>query len=161
MVPRMNLEKLKVSSWKSCLYRLIKLKTPFRSSRSQSKHLHEWLPKVAELFINTFSEQDVAKSHDNDVLIVDSPSAILKMEKAGRQTEIYCACAVVFPPCPQRQQHDGSNGRRNNSQLLVPSLPARLFILSEICHVPSRPQTYWLTDWLTHKIASDYGVCRA
>ena len=33
------------------------------------------------MFINTLSEQDVAKSHDNDVLIVDSPSAILKMER--------------------------------------------------------------------------------
>ena len=46
----------------------------------------------------------------------------------------------------QRQQHAGtaasagSNGRRNNLELLVPSLPARLFILSEICHVSSRPQ---------------------
>ena len=58
----MNLEKLKVSSWKTCLYRLIKLKRPFRSFRSQSKHLLGWLPKVAELFINTLSEQDVAKS---------------------------------------------------------------------------------------------------
>ena len=28
-IPRVNLEKLKVSSRKSCLYRLIKLKTPF------------------------------------------------------------------------------------------------------------------------------------
>ena len=27
------------------------------------------------------SEQDVAKSHDNDVLIFDTPSAILKMER--------------------------------------------------------------------------------
>ena len=39
------------------------------------------MPKVAELFINTLSEQDVAKSHDNNVLIFDSPSIILKMER--------------------------------------------------------------------------------
>ena len=39
------------------------------------------MPKVAELFINNLSEQDVAKSHDNNVLIFDSPSTILKMER--------------------------------------------------------------------------------
>ena len=80
-VSRVNFEKLKVSSWKSCLYRLIKLKTPFRSFISQSRHLRRWLPKVAELVINTLSEQGVAKSNDNDVFIFDSPSAILKMER--------------------------------------------------------------------------------
>ena len=84
-VPSVNLEKLKVSSRKSCLYRMIKLKTPLRSFRSQSKHLHGWLPKVAELFINTFSEQDFANSPDNDVLIFDSLSAILKMETREEQ----------------------------------------------------------------------------
>ena len=33
-VPSVHLEKLKVSSWKNCLYRLIKLKTLFRSFSS-------------------------------------------------------------------------------------------------------------------------------
>ena len=52
----------------------------------------------------------------------------------------------------QQQRYAKSNGRRN-SQLLVPSLPARLFILPEVCHVLSRPQSVdWLTDWLTIKI---------
>jgi len=39
------------------------------------------LPKVAELFITALSGQDVAKSHDNDVFVFDSSSAILKMER--------------------------------------------------------------------------------
>ena len=77
----MNLEKLKVSFRTSCLYRLRKLTTPFRSSRSQSKHQHGSLPKVAELFVIALSEQGVAKSHDNDVFVFDSSSAILKMER--------------------------------------------------------------------------------
>jgi len=76
-----NLEKLKVSFRKSCLYHLRKLTTPFRSSRSQSKHQHGSLPKVDELFVTALSEQDVAKSHDNDVFVFDSSSAILKMER--------------------------------------------------------------------------------
>ena len=37
--------------------------------------------KVAELFINALSEQDVAKKHDNDAFIFDSSSATLKMER--------------------------------------------------------------------------------
>lgn len=77
----MNLEKLKVSFRKSWPYRLRKLTTPFRSSRSQSKHQHGSLPKVAELFVTALNEQDVAKSHDNDVFVFDSSSAILKMER--------------------------------------------------------------------------------
>jgi len=80
-VPRVNMEKLKVSFRKSCLYRQRKLTTPFRSSRSQSKHQHGSLPKVAELFVTALSEQDVAKSHNNDVFVFDSSSAILKMER--------------------------------------------------------------------------------
>jgi len=39
------------------------------------------LPKVAELFVIALSEQDIAKSHDNDVFVFDSSSAILKMER--------------------------------------------------------------------------------
>jgi len=39
------------------------------------------LPKEAELFINALSGQDDAKSHDNDVFVFDSSSAILKMER--------------------------------------------------------------------------------
>jgi len=45
------------------------------------KHQHGWLPKVVELFLKALSEQDVAKSHDNDVFIFDSSSTILKMER--------------------------------------------------------------------------------
>ena len=63
-VARVNLEKLKVSSRKSCIYRLRKLTTLFRLLRSQSAHLLGKLPKVAELFVNALSEQDVAKSHE-------------------------------------------------------------------------------------------------
>ena len=77
----MNLEKLKVSFRKSCLYRLRNLTTPLRSSQSQSKHQYGSLRKVAELFVTALSEQDVAKSHDNDVFVFDSSSAILKMER--------------------------------------------------------------------------------
>jgi len=33
------------------------------------------------LFVTALSEQDVAKSHDNDVFVFDSSSAILKMER--------------------------------------------------------------------------------
>ena len=33
------------------------------------------------------------------------------------------------------------NGRRNNLELLVPSLPTRIFYISEICHVTSGPQS--------------------
>ena len=102
-VPSVNLEKLKVSSRKCCLYRLIKLKRPIRSFRSQSKHLHGWLPKVAELFINTLSEQDVATSNDNDVLIFDSPSAILKMERREDEPKFtahvqrfFCSAAMLY-----------------------------------------------------------------
>ena len=39
--------------------------------RSQSKHLHGSLPKVAELFIKALSERDVAKNHDNDLFVFD------------------------------------------------------------------------------------------
>ena len=77
----MNLEKLKVSFRKSCLYRLRKLTTPFRSSLSQSKQQHGSLLKVADLFVTALSGQDLAKSHDNDVFVFDSSSAILKMER--------------------------------------------------------------------------------
>ena len=80
-VPRVTVKKLKVCSRKSCLYHIIKLKTPFRSFRSQSKHLHGRLTKIAKIFVKASSEQDAAKSHDNDVLVFDSLSAILKMER--------------------------------------------------------------------------------
>ena len=77
----MNLEKLKVSFRKSCLHRLRKLTTAFRSSRSQSNQQHGSLPKVADLIVTALSGQDVAKSHDNDVFVFDSSSAILEMER--------------------------------------------------------------------------------
>ena len=50
-VPRENLEKLKAPFPKSCLYHLIKLNTPLRSFRLQSKHLHGSLPEVAVLYL--------------------------------------------------------------------------------------------------------------
>ena len=78
----MTLEKLKVSSRKSCCYRLRKLKTPFRSFRWQSKHLHRWLPRLAELFINALNELD-----DNDVFVFHSLSAILKIERREDKPE--------------------------------------------------------------------------
>jgi len=39
------------------------------------------LPKVADLIVTALSGQDVAKSHDNDVFVFDSSSAILEMER--------------------------------------------------------------------------------
>jgi len=98
------LEKLKVSFRKSCLYRLKKLTTPFRSSQSQSNHQYGSLPKVAELFVTALSEQDVAKSHDNDVFIFDSSSAILKMERrredepksTAHEQQFFCRATLVL-----------------------------------------------------------------
>ena len=48
---------------------LRKLKTAFRSCRSQSQHLHGRLPKVAKLFAKALSRQDVVKGHDNNVFV--------------------------------------------------------------------------------------------
>lgn len=63
------------------VYRLTKLKTPLPIFFvSQNTVLHECLPKVAEFFMRALSEQDAAKSHDNDVFDFDSSSAILKIE---------------------------------------------------------------------------------
>ena len=79
------------------------------------------MPKVAVLFITALSEQDVAKSHDNDVFVFDSSSAILKMErrkdksKSTAHEQRFFRRAIIVP------YHGDNPNTRNGARLRSPS----------------------------------------
>ena len=59
----------------------------------------------------------------------------------------------------QQVRYARNNGWTNNLKttqtsklLLIPSLPARLFTLPQVCHMLFCPQSDSLNDWLTNKI---------